>query len=218
MMQKNLTLAFWLSAAVFLTPSGTLLAGQNATPPAALSAKPAPDRAPAYFHSALAATYAEDALTQGRPELLTKAIEEYKLALNADPTSAALNGALAELYFGAGRVRDAEATARNLLKTSPDDVDAHKLLGRIYLRQLGEGQSGPAVLEQALAEYEKLTVLEPKSVDNHMILGQLYTIKHDAKQAEEAFTAARQIEPDSEEVILNMARLYADSGDVARAA
>jgi len=218
MMQKNLTLAFWLSAAVFLTPSGTLLAGQNATPPAALSAKPAPDRAPAYFHSALAATYAEDALTQGRPELLTKAIEEYKLALNADPTSAALNGALAELYFGAGRVRDAEATARNLLKTSPDDVDAHKLLGRIYLRQLGEGQSGPAVLEQALAEYEKLTVLEPKSVDNHMILGQLYTIKHDAKKAEEAFTAARQIEPDSEEVILNMARLYADSGDVARAA
>jgi tetratricopeptide (TPR) repeat protein len=217
-MQKNLTLAIWLAAATLLTPSAAVLAAQNATSPAAPPAKPAGDRSPAYYHSALAAIYADDALSQGRPEMISKAIEEYKLALNADPGSPAINDALAELYFGAGRVREAEATARNLLKTAPDDIDAHKLLGRIYLRQLGEGQSGSAVLEQAVAVYEKLATLEPKSVEHRMILGQLYTIKHDAKKAEAAFAAARAIEPDSEEVILNMARFYADSGDVARAA
>jgi tetratricopeptide (TPR) repeat protein len=214
-MQKNLTLAFWLSAAFLLTPTAALWAqaAQNAAP----AAKPV-DRSQAYYHSALAAIYAEEALQQGRPEQLSKAIEEYKVALNADPGSPALSSSLAELYFGAGRVHEAEATARNLLKTVPDDVNSLKLLGRIYLRQLGEGQSGAAVLGQAVATYEKLATLEPKSVENKMILGQLYTIQHDAKKAEAAFTAAREIEPDSEEVILNMARLYAESGDVARAA
>jgi tetratricopeptide (TPR) repeat protein len=51
-----------------------------------------------------------------------------------------------------------------------------------------------------------------------MVLGQLYTVKHDAKRAEEEFKAAQDIEPDSEEVILNLARLYAESGDIQHAA
>ncbi len=79
------------------------------------------------------------------------------------PIRPQLNDELADLYFRTGRVHDAEMTAENLLKTSPDDIDAHKLLGRIYLRQLGEGESGvssasPAgnVLDQAIAEFEKI--------------------------------------------------------------
>ncbi len=74
--------------------------------------------------------YEEDAVTNGRPEYVTHAIEEYKLALNADPNSTELNNGLAELYFRTGRVRDAETTAQAMLKKSPKDVDAHKLLGR----------------------------------------------------------------------------------------
>jgi hypothetical protein len=50
----------------------------------------APDRAQAYYHLALANTYEEEAVTQGRPELVTRAIEEYKLALNADPACGSL--------------------------------------------------------------------------------------------------------------------------------
>ena len=33
---------------------------------------------------------------------------------------------------------EAEITARNLLKTAPNDIDSHRLLGRIYLRQLSD--------------------------------------------------------------------------------
>ena len=47
-----------------------------------------------------------------------------------------------------------------------------------------------------------------------MVLGQLYTVKHDSKKAEEQFKTAQAIEPDSEEVVLNLARLYSESGDV----
>jgi tetratricopeptide (TPR) repeat protein len=194
--------------------------------PAADTTVTSADRATAYYHVALANIDEEDAVSQGHPELITRAIEEYKLALNADPSSPQLNDGLADLYFRMpGHIHDAEVTARGLLKISPNDVDAHKLLGRIYLRQLGEGQnaasSGAAsanVLNQAIAEYEKIVALQPKSVEDRMVLGQLYTVKHDAKKAEEQFQTAQAIEPESEEVVLNLARLYAESGDIQHAA
>ncbi|MGB6719208.1 MAG: tetratricopeptide repeat protein, partial [Terracidiphilus sp.] len=193
-------------------------------PSAGASATPEPNRAQAYFHLAMAATYEDDAISEGRPEDVTHAIEEYKLALNADPSSAELNDALADLYFRTGHVHEAEVTVRNLLKVSPDDVDAHKLLGRIYLRQLGEGENGGSsappsanVLDQAIAEFEKIVALQPKSVEDRMVLGQLYTVKHDPQKAEEQFKTAQEIEPESEDVVLNLARLYAESGDVQHA-
>jgi tetratricopeptide (TPR) repeat protein len=183
------------------------------------------DRAQAYYHLALASTYEDEALESGRPELITRAIEEYKLALNADPGSPQLNDALADLFFRTGRVRDAESTSRELLKTSPNDIEAHRLLGRIYLRQLGDGSStvssaSPAgnVLDQAIAEYQHIVALQPRSVEDRMVLGQLYTVKHEGKKAEEQFKLAQAIEPESEEVVLNLVRLYAESGDLAQAA
>jgi tetratricopeptide (TPR) repeat protein len=186
---------------------------------------PQPNRAQAYYHVALAATYEDDALSEGRPDDITRAIEEYKLALDADPESPELMNALADLYFRTpGHEHDAEVTERTLLKTSPDDINAHKMLGRIYLRQLGENENGVSssspsgnVLDQAIAEFEKIVSLQPRSVEDRMVLGQLYTVKHDQAKAEEQFKIARSIEPDSEDVVLNLARLYAESGDVQHA-
>jgi tetratricopeptide (TPR) repeat protein len=183
-----------------------------------------PNRAQAYYHVALAAVYEDDAISDGRSDEVNKAIEEYKLALNADPNSAELADDLADLYFRVGRVHDAETTARTLLKSSPDDIAAHKLLGRIYLRQLGEGENGTEaaaaqsnVLDQAIAEFQKIVALEPNSVEDHMVLGQLYTVKHLPDKAEAEFKTAQGIEPESEDVVLNLARLYAESGDMAHA-
>ncbi len=193
--------------------------------PAPVVTSPPPDRAQAYYHLALASDYEEQAVTQGRPELVTRAIEEYKLALNADPASPQLHNALADLYFRTGHSHEAEVTTRELLKSTPDDADAHKLLGRIYLRALGDGRNGVSsaspsgnVLDQAIAEYEKIVSLEPKNVENRMVLGQLYTVKHEPKKAEEQFKTAQAIDPDAEEVVLNLARLYGESGDVEHAA
>ncbi len=183
------------------------------------------DRSQAYFHSALAHIYEEEAIASGRPEYMRHAIEEYKTALNADPGSPQLNDALADLYFRTGQAREAEATARGLLKTSPNDIDAHRLLGRLYLRLLSESQnsvssSSPSgnTLDQAIAEFEKIIALDPKSVEDRMVLGQLYTVKHQPEKAEEQFKVAQQIDPDSEDVILNLSRVYAENGDLAHAA
>jgi tetratricopeptide (TPR) repeat protein len=184
-----------------------------------------PNRAQAYYHLTLASMYEDKAATEGRPELVNQAIEEYKLALDADPTSTQLNNALAELYFRTNRSSEAESAARTLLKSAPDDIDANKLLGRIYLRALGDGQNAPSstssannALDKAIVEFEKIVALQPKSVEERLVLGQLYTVKHDQKKAEEQFKIAQSMEPDSEIVVLNLARLYAESGDFKQAA
>lgn len=226
----------WLSLAVAAAP-GLAVAQKPATPNSATATSSAPaaagqpgdkdqkpNRASAYYHAALADMYEEQALNSGRPELVQHAIEEYKAAINADPASPALYDGLADLYFRTGRTRDAENTERAVLKDHPEDVDAHKLLGRIYLRQLGDQQnsvssSSPSgnTLDEAIAEFEKIVQLQPRSVEDRMILGQLYTVKHQGAKAEEQFKQAQAIEPESEEVVLNLARVYQENNDAAHA-
>jgi tetratricopeptide (TPR) repeat protein len=238
---KHFSPTFWLpfAAASLVVVPALYAYGQTtpATPSAAKSTQTAPaktetpgasakpDRSQAYYHSALAHIYEEEAIASGRPEYMRHSVEEYKTALSADPGSPQLNDALADLYFRTGQTREAEATARGLLKTSPDDIDAHRLLGRLYLRQLSEAQnsvssSSPSgnTLDQAIGEFEKIVGLDAKSVEDRMVLGQLYTVKHQPEKAEEQFKIAQQIDPDSEEVVLNLSRVYAENGDVAHAA
>ena len=212
------------------TPAGTAvnIAPVPAAKPAAPAETSAADRATAYYHAALADSYEDMATNYGRQEYVTQAVEEYKLALNADPNSSQLQIGLAELYFRAGRAREAIQTAQELIKKDDNNLEAHKLLGRIYLRSLGQDQSqGPSqsqatpsgqVLDLAIAQFVKIVALEPKSLEDRLLLGQLYTLKHDSAAAEAQFKAGQDIEPASEDVILNLARLYAESGDLKRAA
>jgi tetratricopeptide (TPR) repeat protein len=207
------TAAFVLAASLF---AGPLLA--ETVKPAATPATP--DRASAYYHFTLAHTYEEMATTYGRPEYATRAIEEYKLALNADPGSPYLNNGLAELYFKTGRVRDAVLAAQDMIKKDPNSLEAHKLLGRIYLRSLGDVQTNSPsekMLDLAIAEYSKIVEIQPKDIENRLLLGQLYSLAHNTAKAEEQFKMAQSIDPNSEDVVLNLARIYGESGDLQRA-
>ena len=176
-------------------------------------------RGNAYYHLALAHSYEDMAVNTGRQEYATRAVEEYKLALNADPESAFLNNGLAELYFRTGRVRDAILTAQDTIKRDPKNVAAHKLLGRVYLHSLGDMQNGASqqVLDLAIAEYKQISALDPTDIQSHLVLGQLYTVNHDSQLAQQEFEAAQKIDPNSEDVALNLARLYGESGDMKHA-
>ena len=205
--------AFALILAAFLFAAPLRAQTAKATPEV-------PDRASAYYHFTLAHTYEEMATTYGRPEYATRAIEEYKLALNADPDSPYLNNGLAELYFKTGRVRDAVLAAQEMIKKNPNSLEAHKLLGRIYLRSLGDVQNNSPsekMLDLAIAEYVKIVEINPKDIENRLLLGQLYSLSHNTAKAEEQFKTAQQIDPNSEDVVLNLARIYGESGDYQRA-
>jgi tetratricopeptide (TPR) repeat protein len=211
-----------LALAIFaaVAPAALAQGKKMATPAAATQSNDGQNRAEAYYHYMLAHEYEEMANTYGRSEYATRAIEEYKMALDDDPTSKFLNNGLAELYYRTGHVKDAIVAAQALIDKDSNDLDAHKLLGNIYLRSLGGGdQNGPSgdVLKLAIGEYEKIVQLQPKNIENHLLLGQLYSFAHESQKAEEQFSAAQKIDPGSEETALSLARLYTGQGDAARA-
>ena len=165
----------------------------------ALAQVPAPapspdaDRSAAYYHNGLAHLYEEMAVNNGRPDYAAQAIEEYKLALNADPTSKYLQDGLADLYFKIGRIREAVTTAQEQVKKDPSDLSAHVLLGKVYLRSLNDMQGPQAndMLQLAIGEYEQIAKLQPNDLETHLILGQLYGLNHDSQKAETEFKRAR---------------------------
>jgi tetratricopeptide (TPR) repeat protein len=179
-----------------------------------------PDRAAAYYHFTLAHMYEEQVATYGRSELANKAIEEYRAAIDADPTSAYLTSGLAELYAKTGRIRDAVVEAQDIIKRNPNNLEARRLLGRIYLRSLGDMQSGSgsdSILKLAIEQYEQIVRLQPDSMDDHLLLGRLYRLNNDLQKAESEFKLAVKLQPDSEEAITTLAYLYNELGDTARA-
>ncbi|HTV14148.1 MAG TPA: tetratricopeptide repeat protein [Acidobacteriaceae bacterium] len=200
---------------------------QPATPPAANSAaspssdkSATPDQASAYYHYMMAHEYEEMATTFGRSEYASRAIEEYKMALNADPSSKYLNGHLADLYFKTGHIREAIVAAQDRVKQDPSDLDAHRLLAEVYLRSLGDAQQGEVstqMLKLAIAEYQKIVQLAPNGAEDHLMLARLYAADHESAQAENELAAARKIDPSSEETALIANRFYADQGDMKRA-
>ncbi len=192
------------------------------TPPATTSNTPqkAPDRASAYFHFTMAHMYEEMLANYGRSELASKAIEEYKLAIDADPSSSFLNAGLAELYVRTGRIRDAVVEAQDIIKNDPNNIDARRLLGRIYLRSLGDTQAGSqsqSILKLAIDQYEQIVKLDPKSVDDHLLLGRLYKLNNENARSEAEFKTAVSLQPNSEEAVTTLSYLYTENGDAARA-
>jgi tetratricopeptide (TPR) repeat protein len=213
--------ALALAVAAIAAPA-SFAQGKTASPAATQTSQSAQtsNRADAYYHYMLAHQYEEMANTYGRSEYATRAVEEYKMALNDDPDSTFLNNGLAELYYRTGRVKDAINAAQAQIAKDPDNLNAHKLLGNIYLRSLGENEHSSAegdVLKLAIGEYEKIVQLEPKSVQNHLILGQLYSFAHESNKAEDQFSAAQKINPGSQQTALSLARLYSGQGDSKRA-
>ncbi len=228
------------SVAVILLFAATALCGQasprkNATPgtqagkPAATpapnpaaSAAPAkePDRAAAYYHASLAHIFEEAAALYGRAEYMNRAIEEYKIAIENDPASPYLTSALADLYARGGRIRDAVLEAQEIIKKDPNNLEARKLLGRIYLRSLGDTQAGTQsqeMLRLAIEQYEQIVHLDPKSVEDHLLLGRLYRVNNDLQKAETEFKAAVALEPGSEDAVTTLALFYTEEGDTTRA-
>jgi tetratricopeptide (TPR) repeat protein len=206
-----------LPVAALLFAGHTMVAQASA---AAKTPSATPDRASAYYHYGLAHLYEDMAVNAGRSDYATQAVEQYKLALDADPDSRFLQDGLADLYFKIGRIREAVTAAQDQVNKSPDDVEAHTLLGKVYLRSLGDMQNAQSgqMLQLAIGEYEKLAQLKPNDIETRLLLGQLYSLNHDSAKAEAQFKAAQAIDAGSEDVVLNMARLYSEQGDFKRAA
>ncbi|MBI5281556.1 MAG: tetratricopeptide repeat protein [Candidatus Solibacter usitatus] len=178
-------------------------------------------KAAAYFHAALGHLYAELAAQYGgRGEYVGKAIENYKLAMREDPETGSLAQELAELYLQSGQIRSAVNEFEEAVKRNPDDVNARRILGRLYTARIREGQQtrmNEEMLKQAIAQYEKVSEKAPKDVDNWLMIGRLQKLAQNSGAAEKAYKQALGIEPENEDALTGLAMVYSDLGDTAGA-
>ena len=217
---------FRLFLVIFVASLAGAQTSQSPSDSAQSDAKPAQaatrkvDKAAAYYHYTMAHMYEEMVTAYGRSDLAVKATEEYRLAIEADPSSEFLTSALAELYVKTGRIADAVKEAQDIIKRDPNNLEAHKLLGRIYLRSLGDmpgGSGSENMLRLAIDQYEQIVKLDPTSVDDHLLLGRLYRFNNDLQKAEAELKTAIKLDPNSEEAVTTLAMLYTDEGDTGHA-
>jgi tetratricopeptide (TPR) repeat protein len=203
-------------------PLGSLLLAQT---PSSIPAQPAgkeSDKAGAYYNFAMGRLYAQLAASEGnKSDYVTKAIQHYREALRLDPTANIVFEELTDLYIQTNRLADAVTQAEEILKQNPDNLDARRMLGRIYTRMIPENQPGRVderYVRRAIEQYETITQKAPKDADSWVMLGRLYQVSNKSPEAEKAFNTALAIDADNEEALTGLAKLYTDLGDTTKAA
>jgi tetratricopeptide (TPR) repeat protein len=178
-------------------------------------------KAAAYYHYSLGHLYEELAGSSGnRSDYVNKAIDNYRLAMKEDPSASFLVEEIAELYRVSGRVREAVEEAQDALKNNPEDLNARRVLARIYTQQIGDAQTNhidESMARRAVEQYKLITQKDPKDVDSLVMLGRLEKLLDDSVDAESAFKKVLAVDADNEDAITGLAGVYSDRGD-ARAA
>jgi tetratricopeptide (TPR) repeat protein len=190
------------------------------------SAKPKPDeaktKADAYYHYALGHLYAELAAQyNNRGDYFNKAIENYRLAIKADPDTPLLTDELSDLYIQSGRLREAEAEAEQILAQNPNDLNARRILARIYARLIGDNQQNridEKYLHKAIEQYQKITAKDPNDTDSWLMLGRLQKLAQNSPEAEKAYKKILERDPNNEDALTGLAMVYSDLGDAKQAA
>jgi len=195
--------------------------GQNASPTPATA--PADlDKAASYYNYSLGHLYAELAAASGnRGDYFNKAVESYKAALKADPNATFISEELSDLYIQSGRLREAVTEAEDALKENPSDLNARRLLARIYTRMIGDSQANRIdenMVKKAIEQYQKITEGDPKDIESWLMLGRLQKIAQNSTDAMNAYKKALAIDPDNEDANTGLAMVYADLGDNKAAA
>jgi tetratricopeptide (TPR) repeat protein len=205
-------------ALLLVVSLGSLCFAQN--PPAQTANTNAPDKSGAYYHFAMGRLYAELAEADGSKEDITKAIQHYQEALKLDPSAHMIFDELTDLYIRTGRLRDAITQAEDLLKQSPENLDARRMLGRIYWALVGNSRDGRIddnYVKLAMEQYQKITQKDPNDADSWVMLGRLFSISHNSPEAEKAFNAALKADPENEDALTGLASVYLDLGDTKAA-
>lgn len=189
--------------------------------PAETTNSPDNNQAGAYYNFAMGRLYAELAgAYTNRTDYVTKAIQHYQEALKLDPSAGIIFEELTDLYIQTNRLRDAVSQAEDLLKQNPDNLDARRMLGRIYTQMAGDSQAGKVnedYLKLAIEQYQKVTAKDAKDAESWVVLGRLYGFENNSVEAEKAYNEAIKADPGNEDALTGLALLYSDLGDTRRA-
>ncbi len=174
-----------------------------------------PNRADAYYNYTMGHIYEQQYETTSKPEFATQAIDAYKKAYALDPKSPVIGERLAEMYWKAQRTHEAVSEAQALLKRDPNDLPSRRLLGRIYLRSLGDfsvGNGQSEIVEKAIEQYSEIYRLDPSDAESALWLARLYRLRNDPDKAENVLRGMLKEDPDNESAIEQLTQLLLDEG------
>ena len=80
--------------------------------------------------------------------------------------------------------------AQDALKANPGDLNARRVLARIYTQQIGDAQTNHIdenMARRAVEQYKLVTEKDPKDVESLVMLGRLQKLLNDSVDAEAAF-------------------------------
>jgi tetratricopeptide (TPR) repeat protein len=202
--------------------AGAVLAALPLSGQSAPAAAQQPDRGKAYYHYSMGHLYAELAGAYGnRSEYLNQAIDNYREAMKADPEASFIAERLSDLYLQAGRVKEAITDSEAALRDNPNDLNSRRILGRIYLRLIGDSQQGRVneqMVTRAIEQYSKIAEKAPSDLDAWLNLGRLNKVAQNTVDSERAFKKVLELEPDNDEGLAGLAMVYSDRGDAKGAA
>src|SRR5712664_3507151 len=177
-------------------------------------------RAEAYYNYTMGHIYEQQYEATSRAEYATSAIEAYKKAYALDPKSPVIGERLAEMYWKAQRIKEAVMEAQEILKRNPEDVQSRRLLGRIYLRSLGDLSSGSGQSEtvsRAIEQYREIYRLDSSDTESALWLARLYRLKNDHDKAEQVLRSILKSDPENELAVEQLTQLLMDEGKAPEA-
>jgi tetratricopeptide (TPR) repeat protein len=172
-------------------------------------------RSDAYYSYTMGHIYEQQYENTSNAEYATKAIEAYKKAYALDPKSPVIGERLAEMYWKAQRIHDAVTEAQEILKRDPDNLQSRRLLGRIYLRSLGDVSAGNAQSEtvsRAIEQFSEINRIDPSDTESALWLARLYRLKNEHDKAEEVLKTILKTDPENEAAIEQLTQLLMDGG------
>lgn len=196
------------------TPAATSRS-TKADKPAALNPADDAARGDAYYYFMMGHLGEQQYEASGKAELATRAIESYKKALDLAPNSTVIMERLAETRAKAQQLREAVEEARAVLKLEPDNVDAHRLLARIYVRTLGDLTAGDAQKEnlaKAVDEFQAILKIQPDDTYSSLWLARLYRFENHHSEAEKVLRDVLQRDPGNGPALEQLSQLLIDEG------
>jgi tetratricopeptide (TPR) repeat protein len=142
-------------------------------------------------------------------------IDSYKKALELRPNSPAIMERLAEIYAKSQRIREAVAEAQLVLKADADNVDAHRLLARVYVRNLGDMSGGPGQeenLARAVEQFQAILKIQPDDAFSALWLARLYRFENKHDDAEKVLRGVLNHDADNGQALEQLSQLLVDEG------
>src|SRR5579863_2593652 len=180
------------------------------------------DKADSYYHYSLGHLYAELAGSYGsRGDYFDKAVDNYWQAMKEDPSAGFIAEELSDFFIQSGRLRDGVTQAEDLLKKDPANLNARRVLARVYMRLIGDRQHNQideAMVKKALEQFQKIVASNPKDLESWIMLGQLEKLTGDSNGAMAAYQKALALDPENQDALTGLALVYSDLGENTKAA